>query len=59
MKLAIIVGTRPEIIKMSSIIREYEHSDLDYFILHSSQHYSYNIICYNFNLVRPAMKTIL
>ena len=49
MKIAIIVGTRPEIIKMSPIIRECErlrgqgNTDLDYFILHTGQHYSYNM----------------
>ncbi len=43
MKLSIILGTRPEIIKMSSIIRECEKSKTDYFILHTGQHYSYNL----------------
>ena len=40
MKLAIILGTRPEIIKMSPIIKECESRKLDYFILHTNQHYS-------------------
>jgi UDP-N-acetylglucosamine 2-epimerase (non-hydrolysing) len=43
MNISIIVGTRPEIIKMSSIIRECEKSDVDYLILHTGQHYSYNM----------------
>lgn len=43
MKVAIILGTRPEIIKMSPIIRELEDRKLDYFILHTGQHYSYNM----------------
>jgi UDP-N-acetylglucosamine 2-epimerase (non-hydrolysing) len=43
MKTAIIVGTRPEIIKMSPIVREYERIQQDYFILHTGQHYSYNM----------------
>lgn len=43
MKIAIVVGTRPEIIKMSPIIRECERLKLDYFILHTGQHYSYNM----------------
>jgi UDP-N-acetylglucosamine 2-epimerase (non-hydrolysing) len=43
MKIAIIVGTRPEIIKMSPILRECEKLDLDYFVLHTGQHYSYNM----------------
>ena len=43
MSYAIILGTRPEIIKMSPIIREFEQKDLDYFILHTGQHYSYDM----------------
>jgi len=43
MKISIIVGTRPEIIKMSPIIRECEKQNLDYFILHTGQHYSYDM----------------
>lgn len=41
--IAIILGTRPEIIKMSPIIRECERRDLDFFIIHSGQHYSYEM----------------
>ncbi|MCK4476353.1 MAG: UDP-N-acetylglucosamine 2-epimerase (non-hydrolyzing) [Methanophagales archaeon] len=43
MKISIILGTRPEIIKMSPIVRELENKGLDYFILHTGQHYSYNL----------------
>ena len=43
MKIAVILGTRPEIIKMSPIIRECMKQILDYFILHTGQHYSYNL----------------
>jgi len=43
MKIAIIVGTRPEIIKMSPIIRQCEQDNIAYFILHTGQHYSYNM----------------
>lgn len=43
MKLSIIVGTRPEIIKMSPIIRECIRKNLDYFILHTGQHYTYEM----------------
>jgi UDP-N-acetylglucosamine 2-epimerase (non-hydrolysing) len=43
MKFSIILGTRPEIIKLSPVIRECERLHLDYFILHSGQHYSYNM----------------
>ena len=43
MKTAIILGTRPEIIKMAPVIRELERRQRDYFILHTGQHYSYNL----------------
>jgi UDP-N-acetylglucosamine 2-epimerase (non-hydrolysing) len=43
LKTAIIIGTRPDIIKMSPIIREYERRKLDYFILHTGQHYSFKM----------------
>ena len=43
MKVAVILGTRPEIIKMSPIIRELEKRSIEYFILHTGQHYSYNM----------------
>lgn len=40
MKIAIILGTRPEIIRMSPIIRRC-NKDKNYFVIHSGQHYSY------------------
>lgn len=43
MMIAVILGTRPEIIKMSPVIRELEKKGKDYFILHTGQHYSYNL----------------
>ena len=43
MKVSVILGTRPEIIKLSPIIFEFERLGLDYFILHSGQHYSYSL----------------
>lgn len=43
MKIAVVLGTRPEIIKMSPVIRELERRKADYFIIHSGQHYSYNM----------------
>jgi UDP-N-acetylglucosamine 2-epimerase (non-hydrolysing) len=42
-KISVILGTRPEIIKMSPVIRECEKRTLDYYILHTGQHYSYNM----------------
>jgi len=43
MKICAVLGTRPEIIKMSPIIRECVRLGLDYLILHTGQHYSYNM----------------
>lgn len=43
MKIAIILGTRPEIIKMSPIIRECENQHVEYYLLHTGQHYSYEM----------------
>lgn len=43
MKISIILGTRPEIIKTSSIIRECQKRRLNFFILHTNQHYSDNL----------------
>ena len=43
MKIAIVLGTRPEIIKFSPIIRQCIRFDLDFFIVHTGQHYSYNM----------------
>ncbi len=43
MKIAIILGTRPEIIKMSPVIRECERRGFEYYILHTGQHYSYEM----------------
>lgn len=40
MKIALILGTRPEIIKLSPVIRELEKRQLNFFILHTNQHYS-------------------
>ncbi|MDX2367874.1 MAG: UDP-N-acetylglucosamine 2-epimerase (non-hydrolyzing) [Colwellia sp.] len=40
MKIGIIVGTRPEIIKMAPVIRECQKRAIPYFIIHSNQHYS-------------------
>ncbi len=40
---AIILGTRPEIIKMSPIIRECESRSIPYFTIHTGQHYSYEM----------------
>ena len=43
MKIAVILGTRPEIIKMAPVVRELKSNRVSYFILHTGQHYSYNL----------------
>lgn len=43
MKIAIVLGTRPEIIKMSPIIRECERRQVPFYLLHTGQHYSYEM----------------
>jgi UDP-N-acetylglucosamine 2-epimerase (non-hydrolysing) len=43
MKLAIVVGTRPEIIKMAPVVRACQKKNVDFFIVHSGQHYDYNM----------------
>jgi UDP-N-acetylglucosamine 2-epimerase (non-hydrolysing) len=42
LKVSIIVGTRPEIIKMSPLVKALQDT-FDCFILHTGQHYSYNM----------------
>lgn len=43
MKICIILGTRPEIIKMAPVINECRKRHLNFFILHTNQHYSENL----------------
>ncbi|MDO8601335.1 MAG: UDP-N-acetylglucosamine 2-epimerase (non-hydrolyzing) [bacterium] len=42
-RVAIVLGTRPEIIKMSPIIHACQKRGIDFFILHTGQHYSPNM----------------
>lgn len=42
-RICIVIGTRPEIIKMSPVIKECKKRKLDYFVIHTGQHYSYNM----------------
>lgn len=42
-KIGVVIGTRPEIIKMAPVIRELQNKRVNYFILHTGQHYSYNL----------------
>lgn len=39
MKIAVIIGTRPEIIKMAPVIDEIGNRNIDYIIIHTGQHY--------------------
>jgi len=41
MKTTVVLGTRPEIIKMAPVIGELERRNTEFFILHTGQHYSY------------------
>jgi len=43
MKVCVVIGTRPEIIKMSPIIRELLKMNWEFYVLHTGQHYSYNM----------------
>ncbi len=38
-KIGVILGTRPEIIKLYSIIKYLEEYSYEYFIIHTNQHY--------------------
>lgn len=42
-KIAVILGTRPEIIKLSPLIRLLEKKKRDFFIIHTGQHFSYEM----------------
>ena len=42
-RIATVLGTRPEAIKMSPVIRACEGSGAEYFMIHTGQHYSYNM----------------
>jgi UDP-N-acetylglucosamine 2-epimerase (non-hydrolysing) len=43
-KICVIIGTRPEIIKMSPVVRACERQEgSDWFMVHTGQHYSYNM----------------
>jgi UDP-N-acetylglucosamine 2-epimerase (non-hydrolysing) len=43
MTVAIVVGTRPETIKMAPIIREMEKQNIPFTFIHTGQHYDYNM----------------
>jgi UDP-N-acetylglucosamine 2-epimerase (non-hydrolysing) len=43
MTIIIVVGTRPETIKMAPIIRELERKNVPFTFIHTGQHYDYNM----------------
>jgi len=43
MKLAIVLGTRPEIIKMLPVIRACQDRSIPFTLIHTGQHYSFNM----------------
>lgn len=43
MRYCIILGTRPEIVKMSPIVRELQRLHEDFDVVHTGQHYSYDM----------------
>ena len=42
-KIGILVGTRPEIIKMSPLIKKLLESKTDFVLIHTGQHYSFEM----------------
>jgi len=43
MRIAIILGTRPEIIKMSPVIKCCKKKNIEYFVLHTGQHFNFEM----------------
>jgi UDP-N-acetylglucosamine 2-epimerase len=43
MKIALAAGTRPEFIQLEPIIRELKKRNIEYFFIHSGQHYDYEM----------------
>jgi UDP-N-acetylglucosamine 2-epimerase (non-hydrolysing) len=43
MKISIVLGTRPEIIKMAPLLKILEAKKADFFTLHTGQHYSHEL----------------
>lgn len=51
-KLAVVVGTRPGIIKFSPVIRALQAAQIDFFLIHTGQHYSYNMDRHFFEILQ-------
>lgn len=43
MKISVVLGTRPEIIKLAPLIKVLQKNKADFFILHTGQHYSHDL----------------
>jgi len=43
MKLCVVLGTRPEIVKMAPIIHELKSRHIDFSLIHSGQHYDHDM----------------
>lgn len=43
MHVAVIIGTRPEIIKMASVVHELKARDVDFSLVHTGQHYDFEM----------------
>jgi UDP-N-acetylglucosamine 2-epimerase (non-hydrolysing) len=43
MTIAVVTGTRPEIIKMYPIIKQFDSRSIEYKYIHTGQHYDYNL----------------
>jgi len=43
MKIGLVIGIRPEVVKMGPVIKYCIKNKLDYFVIHTGQHYSYNM----------------
>jgi len=56
MKIAVVVGTRPELIKMAILIKRLKELNEDHLFIHSGQHYDYfmdGTVIDNFSLPQP------
>lgn len=56
-KVSLVIGTRPELIKMSPLLRRFAEADIfDYQFIDTGQHYDYEmdlIFCEELNLPKP------
>jgi UDP-N-acetylglucosamine 2-epimerase (non-hydrolysing) len=43
MIISVVIGTRPEIIKISPLLRRMVQEHLDHYVIHTGQHYSHNM----------------